>query len=265
MKHLWRMTWYMFLHGAWISLLFPFALVATLLHPRSGAVWMARDIWAPFLIWVSGARLVVHGLKNVDPKRPTVYVSNHQSTFDIPVLFAALPVNFRFVAKHQLKWVPVLGWYMVIGGHILIDRSNRARAIATLEKAARKIRRGTSILMYPEGTRSPDGSILPFKKGPFALALKAGVAVCPVTIEGTGRLMPKNSWKIQSGGEIHVKIGAPIDAAAYAPHERDRLARDVRDVIIAQSLELGGRGGDREDVLALPGVEGVGRQGLEAR
>ena len=214
MKHVWRMIWHMLVHATWITLLFPFAVVATLLHPKSGAVWMARDIWAPFLVWMSGAKLVVHGQQNVDRTRPTVYVSNHQSTFDIPVMFVALPVNFRFVAKQQLRWVPVLGWYMWLAGHVLIDRSNRARAIARLQKAGRKIRKGTSILMYAEGTRSPDGRILPFNKGPFALALEAQVAVCPVTIEGTGRLMPKNSWRIETGGEIHVKIGKRIDARA---------------------------------------------------
>ncbi|MBX5483190.1 MAG: 1-acyl-sn-glycerol-3-phosphate acyltransferase [Myxococcaceae bacterium] len=252
------MIFHMLVHATWITLLFPFAVIAMIFQPRSGAVWMARLIWAPFLVYMSRAKLIVEGREHVDPKRPTIYVSNHQSTFDIPVLFVSLPVNFRFVAKQALRWVPVLGWYLWIGGHILIDRSNRHAAIRTLDRAAEKIRGGTSILIFPEGTRSPDGRILPFKKGPFALALKAGVAICPVTIEGTARLMPKNSWKIRLGGTIRVKIGAPIDASTYGPEERDRLMRDVRDAIIRQSLELGGAGGDREDVVAAVGREGVG-------
>ena len=119
--------------------------------------------------------------------------------------------------------------------------------------------KGTSIIMYPEGTRSDDGHILPFKKGPFALALKAGVAVVPVTIEGSGRLMPKNSWKINTGGVIRVKIGKPIDASKYAPNDREGLMKEVRSVIIRQSVELGGRGGDVEDVVAAVGEEGVSR------
>ena len=257
-KHLPRMLFHMFVHGAWMTLLFPLAALATIVHPKSGAVWMARDWWAPFLVWMSGAKLVVHGRENVDPKRPTIYVSNHQSTFDIPVVLLAVPGNLRFVAKHSLKWVPVLGWYLWLAGHILIDRGNRQRAIASLDRAALRIRRGTSIVVYPEGTRSADGRVLPFKKGPFALALKAGVAVCPVTVEGTARLMPKNSWRIQTGGEIHVKIGRPIDASLYGPEERDRLTRDVREVIIRQSLEIGGKGGDVEDAVAAAGLEGVG-------
>ncbi len=258
-KHLPRMVFHFFVHALWITLLFPFAVVATLVHPKTGAVWMARDWWSPFLVWMSGAKLVVHGRENVDPARPTIYVSNHQSAFDIPVLLMAVPVNLRFVAKHSLRWVPVLGWYLWLAGHILIDRRNRTRAIASLDRAAAKIRSGTSILVYPEGTRSADGRVLPFKKGPFALALKAGVAVCPVTVEGTSRLMPKNSWRIQTGGEIRVKIGPPIDASAYGPEARDRLTRDVREVIIRQSLELGGKGGDVENAVAAAGLEGVGR------
>jgi 1-acyl-sn-glycerol-3-phosphate acyltransferase len=181
-------------------------------------------------------------------------VSNHQSTLDIPAMFIAVPVNFRYVAKKQLKYVPVLGWYLWIGGHIFVDRGNRRSAIASLELAAQKIRNGRSIVMYPEGTRSADGRILPFKKGPFALALQAGVAVCPVTIEGTARIMPKNRWAI-TPGEVKIKIGAPIDASKYAALGREALMRDVRNIVITQSLELGGLGGDRDD-FATAGAEG---------
>lgn len=250
---------HLFVHATWLALLFPFAVVALVLHPRSGAMWMARLIWAPFLVYMSRAKVIVQGREHVDPRRPTLYVANHQSSFDIPVLCVSLPVDFRFIAKRSLRWVPLLGWYLILAGHVLIERTQRAQAIASLDKAALKMRRrGVSVLVFPEGTRSPDGRVLPFKKGPFALALKAGVAVCPVTIEGTGRLMPRNSIRIQTGGEIHVTIGAPIDTRAYGPDERERLMRDVRDVIIAQSLTLGGAGGDRDDVVAALGREGVG-------
>ncbi|MGZ3461163.1 MAG: lysophospholipid acyltransferase family protein, partial [Archangium sp.] len=109
----------------------------------------------------------------------------------------------------------------------------------------------------PEGTRSGDGRVLPFKKGPFALALKARVPVVPITIEGSGKVMPKNSWNIQPG-PVYVKIGKPIDTTAFAEDDRVGLARAVRDVIIAQSLELGGKGGDPERAVAAAGVEGDG-------
>lgn len=243
----------------WLLVCFPLAMLAMLVTLDPGAsIWWARRVWSPVLLWAGGARLQVQGREHVDPRRPTLYISNHQSTIDIPVLFMAIPANLRFVAKKQLAYVPLMGWYMAVAGYIFVDRGNRAKAIASLERAAQRIRKGVSLIMYAEGTRSPDGRILPFKKGPFQLALKSGVAVCPVTIEGSGKLMPKNRWTI-TPGPIKVKIGAPIDTSRYGPEDRERLIHDVREVIIRQSLELGGPGGDMKDDVAEPGLEGIGR------
>jgi 1-acyl-sn-glycerol-3-phosphate acyltransferase len=240
--------------------LFPLTCLIMLVTLDGGAsVWVCRRLWGPFLLWVGGAKLEVEGREHVDPKRPAIYVCNHQSSLDIPALFVALPVNFRFVAKSQLKWVPFLGWYLALAGHVFVDRGNRARAIASLEAAARQIRRGTSIVVYPEGTRSEDRRVQPFKKGPFVLALRAGVPICPVTVEGTGLVMAKNSWNIHPG-PVRVKIGAPIDISAYREDEREALMREVRRRIIAQSVELGGLGGDPEDAIALAGTEGRGKR-----
>ncbi|MET0402118.1 MAG: lysophospholipid acyltransferase family protein, partial [Cystobacter sp.] len=111
------------------------------------ALWVVRHLWSPLLIATGGARVVVTGQENVDPKRPTIYVSNHQSTLDIPIHFAALPVPFRFVAKHQLKYVPLIGWYLWLGGHVFINRGKREKALASLDKAASKIRAGTSVFL----------------------------------------------------------------------------------------------------------------------
>lgn len=245
--------------AVWLVLLFPFAVLAMVVTFDTGAsLWWGRRVWAPAMFWAGNTRLVVQGHEHCDPNRPTVYLSNHQSTADIPALFAAIPVNFRFVAKSQLKWVPFLGWYLMAAKHVFVDRSNRQRAVRSIQLAAERIRSGKSILMFAEGTRSPDGRVLPFKKGPFVLALEAGVPICPITIEGSGRIMPKNSWDIRSG-TIHVKIGAPIEVTPFRPNRREELMRLVRDRIIEQSLELGGLGGDRDDVVAAQGYEGIGR------
>jgi len=243
----------------WTALNFPVAML-TLLVSWDGtlSIRVARGPWARGLLRIGGITLHVHGAENVDPARPTIYVSNHQSTADIPALFAALPVDFRVVAKSQLRWVPMVGVYLWLARHILIDRGNSRKAIASLDRAAGRIRSGTSIIMYAEGSRSEDLTVRPFKKGPFSLAVRAGVSVCPVTIEGSGKAMPKNSWRIHPG-PIHVQIGAPIDAAAYGPGRRDELIRDVSNVIIDQSLALGGKGGNKEDVVAAQGYEGIGR------
>ncbi|MBM4379717.1 MAG: 1-acyl-sn-glycerol-3-phosphate acyltransferase [Deltaproteobacteria bacterium] len=244
---------------AWTALLFPVAILSLLVSwDGTLSIRVARGPWARGLLRIGGITLHVHGVENVDPARPTIYVSNHQSTADIPALFAALPVNFRVVAKSQLRWVPLVGQYLWMARHILIDRGNSRKAVESLERAAARIRAGTSLIMYAEGSRSPDQTVLPFKKGPFSLAVRAGVAICPVTIEGSGRAMSKNSWQIHPG-PIHVKIGAPIDASAYGISRRDELIRDVRNVIIDQSLALGGKGGDREDAIAAQGYEGIGR------
>lgn len=243
--------------GVWTLVCFPLTIVAMLVTLRSSsALWVVRELWSPVLLWAGGARLEVSGQENVDPNRPTIYVGNHQSTIDIPAHFMAVPVPFRFVAKDQLKWVPLIGWYLALGGHVFINRSNRSKAISSLEAAAAKIRGGTSIFLYPEGTRSSDGRVLPFKKGPFALALKARVPICPVTIEGSGDLMPKDSWNI-TPGPIRVRVGKPIDTTAFAENDREGLARAVREAIIADNLALGGKGGDREDAIASAGHEGV--------
>jgi 1-acyl-sn-glycerol-3-phosphate acyltransferase len=228
----------------------------------SASLWWVQHWWSPVLLWAGGTRLTVTGLENVDPLRPTIYVSNHQSSIDIPALFCSIPVDFRFVAKKQLKYVPVLGWYLSMARYVFIDRANHKEAIKSLDEAAARIRSGISIVVFPEGTRSDDRRVLPFKKGPFALAVKAGVPVCPVTIEGSGNLMPKNSWDIVPG-PIHVHIGAPIDPAPFGDR-REALARAVREQVIAQSLQMGGLGGDVADAIAARGKEGIGRGEAEA-
>ncbi|WP_338865911.1 lysophospholipid acyltransferase family protein [Myxococcus stipitatus] len=243
--------------GVWTFVCFFLTILTMLLtFSASRGLWVVRELWSPVLVWAGGGKLEVVGQENVDPNRPTIYVGNHQSTIDIPAHFMAVPVPFRYVAKEQLKWVPLIGWYLALGGHVFINRSNRTKAIASLDAAAKKIRGGTSIFLYPEGTRSEDGRVLPFKKGPFALALKARVPVVPVTIEGSGKLMPKDSWNI-TPGPIRVKIGKPIDTTQFDEDDREGLARAVRDVIIADSLALGGKGGDPEDAVASSGQEGI--------
>jgi 1-acyl-sn-glycerol-3-phosphate acyltransferase len=259
MRQIARNVWVVLVIVVWILICFPLALLSMILTLDPGAsIWWARRVWAPVLVWAAASRLEVSGREHVDPKRPTLYIANHQSAADIPVLFMAIPASLRFVAKKQLAWVPILGWYMQLAGYVFVDRGNRVKAIRSLERAAQKIRRGISLIMYAEGTRSEDGRILPFKKGPFALALKSGVAVCPVTIEGTGRMMPKHRWHI-TPTVVKVKIGAPIDASKYDPDDREALIRDVRQVIIRQSLELGGPGAAPGEDVAEAGVEGIGR------
>jgi len=221
---------------------FPWVCLLMLIHwSGSASMDYVKNVWARRMLWLPGATLKVEGTENVDVTRSTVFVSNHQSTLDIPALFCALPVDFRFVAKKVLQYVPITGWYMWFAGFIFIDRGNRRAALETIKAAGEKIRKGTSIVIFPEGTRSETGAIGQFKKGPFALALEAGVPVTPVAVEGSRHVMPKNSWNVVPG-EIRVKIGRPIDPKPFG-EDREALAQHVREKVIELSRSIGGVGG----------------------
>ncbi|MFZ5443684.1 MAG: lysophospholipid acyltransferase family protein [Myxococcota bacterium] len=240
----------------WTTLMFPLTLVAMLSTlNRSSSMWIVRKWWSPVLLWAGGAKLEVTGLEHLDRSKPYIFVSNHQSTIDIPALFIALPFNTRFIAKKVLKYVPVMGWFMWISKFVFIDRGNRREALRSLDEAGERIRGGISIIVFPEGTRSEERVVLPFKKGPFALAMQARVQVVPVAIEGSGVLMPKNSWNI-TPGPIRVSVGKPIDPEQFGG-DRVALIREVRNAIIDQCVAMGGKGGDKNDAVAARGREGT--------
>jgi 1-acyl-sn-glycerol-3-phosphate acyltransferase len=237
----------------WISAAFVMTLLT---FNRSIALIMARRCWAPFLIWFSGTRLKIEPLPDIDWSKPHIFAMQHQSMMDIPIAFAGIPSNLRFVAKHQLKLIPFLGWYMWMTGMVFVDRSKRAQAVASLDRAAAQIRAGASILAYPEGTRSEDGRVMPFKKGPFMLALAAQVPVVPIALEGSEKISPKyRPWALRPG-VVRMKIGQPISTAGRKAEEREALVHEVRSAIIAMNRELGGKGGVGDDI-AQPGVEGL--------
>jgi 1-acyl-sn-glycerol-3-phosphate acyltransferase len=225
------------LAALWTVALMPLACLVMLLTLNpSTSIGLARKIWAPGLLWLGGATVSVVGREYVDPRKPAIYVSNHQSTIDIPLLFTAIPSDVRFMAKKSVRYIPVLGWYMWLAGYVFVDRGKPRKAIASLERAAQKIHGGTSIIVFAEGTRSTSG-VLPFKKGPFALALKAKVPIYPIAIEGTGKLLPKGRWRI-TPGIVRVKIGRPIPVESYGQRDRQGLMLEVREAIVRQHLEL---------------------------
>jgi 1-acyl-sn-glycerol-3-phosphate acyltransferase len=233
---------------AWIAgftvVFFPYVMVLMLVTwSRSAAMGFIQGFWAKAMLWAPGARMHVEGSEHCDPKRATVYVCNHQSTLDIPALYRGLdPVQVRFIAKKMIKYVPLFGWFMVMAGFVFIDRASKRSGLKSLQDAAAKIAAGTSIVIFPEGTRSETGEVLPFKKGTFALATMAGVPICPVAIEGTRIVMPKASWNV-GPGDVRVKVGAPIDPKAFG-NDREALARHVREKIIELHKQIGGKGGD---------------------
>lgn len=192
--------------------------------------------WSRLILWAHRVRVVVDGADRVDPARSYVLVANHTSMVDIWVLQVAIPLSFRYVAKQELSRVPVLGRGMEGAGNIFLDRSNRSSAFAAYEEAARRIRGGLSAMVFAEGTRSRDGRLLPFKKGPFILAISAGVPVVPVVVEGAFERTPKGARYVRPG-TVSVRIGEPISTAGMTPGDRGALADRVR----AAMLGLGAR------------------------
>ena len=189
-------------------------------------------IWAKCILVGSGIRVTVKGLSNLDPAGSYIFISNHLSNFDIPVLLAYLPVQFRWLAKAELFKIPIFGYAMQRAGYISIDRSNRKSAIQSLNKAAKNIRNGVSVLIFPEGTRSQDHNIQPFKKGGFVLAVDSGVPIIPLIIHGTWPIMPKKQILIKPGNVV-LEIAKPIESSAYTRKTKDDLMEKVRNVMVA--------------------------------
>ncbi|HOV86635.1 MAG TPA: lysophospholipid acyltransferase family protein [Syntrophobacteraceae bacterium] len=189
-------------------------------------------LWARINLWAAGVRVRIRGLDRIDPDRSYIYAANHQGWFDIFALFARLPVQFRFLAKKELFRIPILGRAMSACGYIPIDRADRRKAFQSIDEAALRVRNGTSILIFPEGTRSPDGVMKDFKAGGFVLAVKSQQPIVPVSISGSSRILPKGStWLIQPG-PIHISVGSPIPTEGSTNKDKDILMSAVRDAIL---------------------------------
>lgn len=179
--------------------------------------------------------LHVHGTWPGSASRAFVVMSNHQSHYDIPVLFHVIGGTIRMVAKKELFHLPLFGQAIREAGMIEVDRKNRERAIESLALAKRKLSNGTNIWIAPEGTRSLDGKLLPFKKGGFVLAIEMNAPILPVTIDGTRDVLPSHGFRSHAGARVDVTFHPPIETASYARLEpkaaRDALMQDVRRAI----------------------------------
>jgi 1-acyl-sn-glycerol-3-phosphate acyltransferase len=236
-----------------MALVFLTSLPVMLLTGRGDLpMWVARVFWGPSCLRVAGARLVVHRRAPV-PDGPVIFAANHESALDIFAVVAAAPRTVRFLAKRELFRIPVFGWYLALGGHVEVDRRDHQRAVASLSAAADRVRRGLSLMVFPEGTRSLDRQVHPFKKGPFVIACQAGVPVVPVAVSGSGAATPKRRIEVHPGA-IHVSIGAAVHPAEV--EGRDDLLVEVRRRIIEMHRATGGLGGDVGDAVAAPGFEG---------
>ncbi|NLD99960.1 MAG: 1-acyl-sn-glycerol-3-phosphate acyltransferase [Fibrobacter sp.] len=177
---------------------------------RKFARFVAR-LWNQHLLWVGGVKISVDGLNKLGQNKRYVFIANHQSALDIPVLYAGLNQQVSFIAKKELFMIPIFGWGLRVIGHIWIDRGNARKAIESIKRAVMRMKKeNVSLILFPEGTRSCDGKVLDFKQGSFSLALQAGVQVVPVAILNSAEMLPKSSFQIRSG-TIKLKICDPID------------------------------------------------------
>ena len=166
-------------------------------------------LWSKCILWTFGIKIHVKGLENIDPTQPYIFVSNHASMADIPTVMVALNGKVNIVFKKELTWVPIWGWALRYGPFIMIDRSNPRRAMESIERAVQTIRSGQSVILFPEGTRTNNGKLQPFKRGAFALAAKSGVPVVPMTINNTYGIMPKGTFNVKKA-DITVVLEKPI-------------------------------------------------------
>ncbi len=180
--------------------------------------WSGRTICR-----ASGVEVEIIGGENLDPARPYIFAANHQSQFDIFVLQGYLGFDFRWMAKKELFSIPLFGWAMRRAGYIPVDRGHGRRALESINEAAREIAAGTSVIIFPEGTRSPDGRVQPFKSGAMVLAVKSAVEIVPMAIAGTHEILPKGKL-LPRPGRVTIRLGQPIRAADYTLKQKQQLA-----------------------------------------
>jgi 1-acyl-sn-glycerol-3-phosphate acyltransferase len=196
-------------------------------------VYRINQFWTWVILRVGAIAVRVQGLENVDPKRSYVFMVNHQSNIDIPVLIQSLRAfQLRWIAKKELLRVPFFGWAMWATKHIVVDRSDPLDAVRSLARAKERISAGLSVVVFPEGTRSRDGRLLRFKKGGFLLAVETQTTIVPITINGSANVLPAGAWRLRPG-TIEVIVEKPVPIDGFRPGNLRLLSDQVRNRIAA--------------------------------
>jgi len=203
-------------------------LMAGVLRLPASAVHQLGIRWGRAILRVAGVRVTVEGAGKLAPGQPYIFAANHQSMFDIPALQGWLGVDFRWLAKKELFQVPLWGRAMRRAGYIPVDRAHGRAALKSLDEAAERISGGTSVIIFPEGTRSRDGKLQPFKTGGIILAIKSGVPVVPMAIIGTHKILPKGRL-LAKPGTVRIRLGAPVATKDYQLRQKHELAERLHD------------------------------------
>jgi len=222
------------------GLVFASCAIVTYLFDRKGEMaHLCARLWGKVVLLANGVHVKVEGLEQLRSKGPYVFMANHQGSYDIFALLGRLPFQFKWLAKKEIFSIPILGWAMTAAGYVSIDRDGTRETVEAMNKAAQKIQEGMSVVIFPEGTRSSDGSIQPFKKGGFTLAVKSKVPIVPIAIAGSREILPKDRLTI-SPGDIRIQIGRPIETAHCSTRDRQALMEEVRQAISSQFKMIAG-------------------------
>lgn len=224
--------------AVYTAILAPPAIVSCLLDPSGRWPSFFQQAWGNWLLRTNGIRLYPKGLEYLGKEQACILIANHASILDIPGIISASPFPVRFIAKKSLAWFPVFGWFLSSSGHILIERENAKSALLGLKKAVTLLQKGISIVVFPEGTRTPDGQVKDFKGGAFLLALEAKAPIVPVSISGTYHMLPRTGWCFWSG-PMELNIEKPIPTHGLSLREARPLMKKVREIII-QNLKTKG-------------------------
>ena len=203
--------------------------------------------WSKDNLCLSRARVEIEGLENIDGSRPQILVANHSGLHDILSLAAYLPIQFRWIAKKSLFRVPFMGWHMRRSGYIAIDRENPREAAKSIIEAAAIIRGGVNAIAFPEGTRSSTGDLGKFYSGAFSLALRTGVPLVPISLDGSYRVIIPRTLQVNPGVVIRIKIDRPIELSSYVKGEKHRLMDDVFQIMSRNLEDIRARRQDGEE------------------
>jgi 1-acyl-sn-glycerol-3-phosphate acyltransferase len=227
--HWWRTVFYLIPAVSLYTIVLGTASLASTMFDRTGDLGhRCARAWAWLILKTTGVRVVVSGLERLDPSRSYVFAANHQSIYDIPILFASLPYQLRIVAKQSLGRVPFLGWHLRRTGHLLVDRRNPGADIVL--KMKRLVGERHSLIVFPEGTRSVEGTLGRFKKGSFLVAIDAGLPVVPVSIRGSRHVMKKGRLMV-CPGEVVLTVHPPVPTAAITREHAPAFAERVREIV----------------------------------